>query len=198
MALFALAGALQFSIAVAQILLTIAIICWVGAARRPPRAIRGAARSSGRCSPTRGMTLVSAAFSADPRASLIDSKQLVLFLIVPRRRIVSRPASARHHADHRGASAARGERRVRHRPVRHPALRPARPAAAGNARPLHDLFGAADARHRASRSRALLFGTSDRTWAALVLPALGVAVALTFTRSARGRRLRRRRRCCSR
>ena len=29
------------------------------------------------------MTLVSAAFSADPRASLIDSKQLVLFLIVP-------------------------------------------------------------------------------------------------------------------
>ena len=29
----------------------------------------------------------------------------------------------------------------------------------------------------------LLFGKSDRTWAALVLPALGVAVALTFTRS---------------
>ena len=30
----------------------------------------------------------------------------------------------------------------------------------------------------------VLFGKSDRTWAALVLPALGVAVALTFTRSA--------------
>jgi len=29
----------------------------------------------------------------------------------------------------------------------------------------------------------LVFGTSDRTWAALVLPALGVAVALTFTRN---------------
>ena len=31
----------------------------------------------------------------------------------------------------------------------------------------------------------VLFGNSDRTWAALVLPALAVAVALTFTRSAR-------------
>jgi O-antigen ligase len=30
----------------------------------------------------------------------------------------------------------------------------------------------------------VIFGKSDRTWAALVLPALGVAVALTFTRSA--------------
>jgi O-antigen ligase len=30
----------------------------------------------------------------------------------------------------------------------------------------------------------VIFGNSDRTWAALVLPALGVAVALTFTRSA--------------
>jgi O-antigen ligase len=30
----------------------------------------------------------------------------------------------------------------------------------------------------------VIFGNSDRTWAALVLPALGVAVALTFTRGA--------------
>jgi O-antigen ligase len=30
----------------------------------------------------------------------------------------------------------------------------------------------------------VIFGNTDRTWAALVLPALGVAVALTFTRSA--------------
>jgi O-antigen ligase len=30
----------------------------------------------------------------------------------------------------------------------------------------------------------VIFGKSDRTWAALVLPALGVAVALTFTRGA--------------
>ena len=30
----------------------------------------------------------------------------------------------------------------------------------------------------------VLFGTRERTWAALVMPALAVAVALTFTRSA--------------
>ena len=43
----------------------------------------------------------------------------------------------------------------------------------------------------------LLFEPRDRMWAALVMPALVVAVALTLTRSAVGRRLRRGRRCCS-
>src|SRR5881392_1487583 len=57
-ALIAVAGALQFSIAVAQILLTVALVCWAA-------------------------TLVAAAFSSDPRASLADCKQLVLFLLVP-------------------------------------------------------------------------------------------------------------------
>src|SRR4029077_6122538 len=81
-ALFAMAGAVQFSIAAAQILLALALICWITLliVRRErfeapsffwPLAAYG------------GATLVSAALSPDPRTSLIDCKQLVLLLIVP-------------------------------------------------------------------------------------------------------------------
>ena len=82
-ALIAVAGALQFSIAVAQILLAIALVCWLALLDRAPRALRRAAFLLAARSPTRGITLVSAALSPDPRASLIDCKQLVLFLLVP-------------------------------------------------------------------------------------------------------------------
>ena len=82
LALFAVAGALVFSIAVAQIFLAIAVVCWLAllVTRRErmavpsffwPLALYGAA------------TLVSAAFSPEPRTSLIDCKQLVLFVLVP-------------------------------------------------------------------------------------------------------------------
>src|ERR1700756_5615349 len=81
LALFAMAGAVQFSIAAAQILLAVALICWIAllVSRRErfeapgffwPMVAYGAA------------TIVSAALSPDPRTSLIDCKQLVLFLIV--------------------------------------------------------------------------------------------------------------------
>ena len=82
LALFGVAGAVQFSIAAAQILLGVALICWIAllVVRRErfeapsffwPLLAYGAA------------TLVSAALSPDPRTSLIDCKQLVLFLLVP-------------------------------------------------------------------------------------------------------------------
>src|SRR3954469_8366859 len=181
LALFAMAGALQFSIAAAQILLGLALICWIVLllVRRErfeapaffwPIAAYGVA------------TLISAALSADPRTSLIDCKQLVLFLIVP---LVYRFAGGT-------------------RP--HPILSVIVPCAAISAvfgivqygilhydnlgqRPqgtlghwmtysglLMVVIGVAIAR--------VIFGQSDRPWAALVLPGLGVAVALTFTRGA--------------
>src|SRR5262245_5345799 len=82
LAVIGVAGAVQFSIAAAQILLTIAVLCWIGvlATRREqfdapgffrPLVVYGL------------LTLVSAAFSIDPRTSFIDCKQLVLFLLVP-------------------------------------------------------------------------------------------------------------------
>ena len=77
-----MAGAVQFSIAAAQILLALALICWITllVIRRErveapeffwPLLAYG------------GATLVSAALSPDPRTSLMDCKQLVLFLLVP-------------------------------------------------------------------------------------------------------------------
>jgi O-antigen ligase len=74
-------AALQFSIAAANILLVLALLMWLGhviALRRIdiPRFFYPLAAYA-------TLTLVSAAFSDDPHASFVDSKQLVLFLIVP-------------------------------------------------------------------------------------------------------------------
>jgi O-antigen ligase len=80
-ALLGFVAALQFSIAAANIFLALSLLMWLFnaiATRRLqvprffyPLAVYAAA------------TLVSAAFSDDPNASFVDSKQLVLFLIVP-------------------------------------------------------------------------------------------------------------------
>jgi O-antigen ligase len=74
-------SALQFSIAAANIFLALALLMWLGhvaALRRIeiPRFFYPLAAYA-------TLTLVSAAFSDDPNASFVDSKQLVLFLIVP-------------------------------------------------------------------------------------------------------------------
>src|SRR5450759_1786820 len=80
LALFGVAGAVQFSIAAAQILLAVALVCWVAVLFVRHERVEA---------PSffwplliyAGATLVSAAFSPDPRTSLTDCKQLVLFLI---------------------------------------------------------------------------------------------------------------------
>jgi O-antigen ligase len=80
--LLGMAAALQFSIAAANIFLALALLMWVvhiiTRTQRfeiprffYPLAVYAAA------------TLASAAFSDDPNASFVDSKQLVLFLVVP-------------------------------------------------------------------------------------------------------------------
>ena len=181
LALFGVAGALQFSIAIAQILLTLALLCWAAliAVRRErfevpaffwPLAVYAL------------LTLVSAAFSFDPRASFIDSKQLVLFLLVP---VVYRFVGGTRgytlmtvvvtcaaisaavgifqygilHYDHLGQ---RPQGTLSHW-MTYSGL-------------LMLVFAVALAR--------VLFGRGERTWAALVIPALVVAVAVTFTRGA--------------
>jgi O-antigen ligase len=181
LALFGVAGALQFSIAIAQILLTLALLCWVAliAVRRErfeapaffwPLALYAL------------LTLVSSAFSFDPRASFIDSKQLVLFLLVP---LVYRFVGGTRgytlmtvvvtcaaisaavgifqygilHYDHLGQ---RPQGTLSHW-MTYSGL-------------LMLVFAIALAR--------VLFGRGERTWAALVIPALVVAVAVTFTRGA--------------
>jgi O-antigen ligase len=74
-------SALQFSIAAANVFLGVALLMWLLhaiSARRidAPRFFYPLAAYA-------AATLVSAAFSDDPNASFVDSKQLVLFLIVP-------------------------------------------------------------------------------------------------------------------
>src|SRR5919201_6081233 len=82
LALFGGAGAVLFSIAAAQILLALAFLCWVTVIlvhreRSTVPAFFWALAAYA------AVTLVSAAFSPEPRVSLVDCKQLVLFLIVP-------------------------------------------------------------------------------------------------------------------
>jgi O-antigen ligase len=180
-ALVAMAGAVQFSIAIAQILLTVVVICWLGVliARHerievpyffwPLVAYAGA-------------TLVSAALSPDPRTSLIDCKQLVLFLLVP---LTYRFIGGRRAAilitvliSCAAASAVIG---IVQYGILHFDTMGRRPQGTlGHYMTYSGLLmlviGVATAR--------VLFGKGERTWAALVLPALAVAVALTETRSA--------------
>src|SRR5262245_14231934 len=80
--LLAFVAALQISIAAADVLFAAVLLCW------GVRAVRERTRLE---APAffvplvayGGLTLVSAAFSMDPLESLIDSRQLLLFLIVP-------------------------------------------------------------------------------------------------------------------
>ena len=82
-ALFGVAGALQFSIAAAQILLGIAALVLAGSCSPPARRGSRSPRFFWPLLAYAAITLVSAAFSSDPAASFVDSKQLALFLIVP-------------------------------------------------------------------------------------------------------------------
>jgi O-antigen ligase len=181
LALFGVAGALQFSIAIAQILLTISVVCWLAlliaeheSADVPPFAWPLALYVV--------LTLVSTAFSPEPRTSLMACKQMVLFVIIP--------LTCRF---------ARGERA--HTMVTVIVSCAAAAAAVGifqygvlhydnlGRRPQGTLG------HYMTYSGLLmlvicaavariLFGERDRLWATLVVPALVVTIPLTFARQA--------------
>jgi len=180
LALFGVAAALQFSIAIAQTLLAIALACWMALVvlRREriefprffwPLLIYAA------------LTLVSAAFSPERSQSFMDSKQLVLFLMVP--------LTYRFMRGNRGTtmitvivsagaiSAAAGifQYGILHYDIHNRAR-----GTLGHYMTFSGIvmlvLGVALAR--------ILFGKRDRLWAAMVIPALAVAVVVTFTRSA--------------
>jgi putative inorganic carbon (HCO3(-)) transporter len=82
LALLAFAAALQVSIAAADILLALATLLWIGLLVRNRERIE----VPGMFWPLAayaGATLVASVFSVDPGVSLVDSKQLVLLVIVP-------------------------------------------------------------------------------------------------------------------
>lgn len=181
LAIFGFATALQFSIAVAQILLAIAIVCWVALIVTKRERVT-APRFFVPLLVYAALTLVSAAFSPEPVRSLVDSRELVLFLIVP---LVYRFATGMRGGalitvivSAGAASAAVGIVEYGLFDYNHLGNRPT--GLLGHYMTYSGLLmliiGAALAR--------ILFGKRDRLWAALVMPALAVAIAFTFTRSA--------------
>ena len=181
LALAGVAGALQFSVAAAQILLTVALFCWV--AELVIHRERAEAPSFfWPLLAYAAITLVSAAFSADPRTSVIDCKQLVLFLLVPA--VYRFVGATRGHTlitvvlSCAAVSAAIGI--VQYGILHYDQLIQRPQGTLGHWMTYSGLLMIAIGLSVAR----LLFSKSDRTWAALVLPALVVAVALTSTRSA--------------
>jgi hypothetical protein len=181
-AIMGVAAMLEFSIAIAQVLVAVAVICWIATLVVRHERVE-VPRFFWPLAAYAGMTLVSAAFSMDPRAGLIGpGKQLVLFLLVP---ITCRFATGSRRMTlmtvvltSAAISAAFG---VFQYAILHYDFLGMRPRGTlGHWMTFSGLLMLA-----ASIAVArVLFGRGERTWAALVLPALAVGVAVTFTRSA--------------
>jgi O-antigen ligase len=174
-------GATQLSIAVAQILLGALLVCW----------IVGLVRDKGRpTAPTfftallayAGITLISTIFSVAPLESFIDDRQLLLFVIVPLVYDLARGQRATMATDViitvGAAAAAYGI--VQYGMLHFDSLGQRPRGTLGHymtySGTLMLVIGVAASR--------LVFGTRDRVWPALVMPALVVALSLTLTRSA--------------
>jgi O-antigen ligase len=179
--LLGFAAALQVSIAVAQILLTIATLLWIAVIVKNherfevpkmfwPLAAYGV------------MTLVASVFSVDPRVSLVDSKQLVLLVIVPltyrffkgRRALLATDVIITVGA----LSAAYGI--VQYLILNYDNLGRRPQGTMG----LYMTYSGLLMLVTCAAVSRVMFATHHRVWAALVLPALLLALAFTLTRSA--------------
>jgi O-antigen ligase len=180
-ALMGVAGALQFSIAAAQILLAVAVLCWLTllVTRRERLVVPFVFWP---LLAYAAITLVSTAFSPHPLTSLYQGKQLLLLVLVP---LTCRFMTGRRPLTMMtviltcaAVSAAVGI--VQYGILHYDNLGQRPQGTLGHYMTYSGLLmlviGVALAR--------VLFGRGERTWAALVMPALAVAVALTFTRGA--------------
>jgi O-antigen ligase len=179
--LLAFVGAVQISIAAAQILLSALLVCWLVGM------VRDRSRPS---APTffiallayAGITLLSSAFSLAPMESFSDDRQLLLFLIVPAVYDLARGQRAMLVTDViitvGAAAAAYGI--VQYGMLHFDSLGQRPRGTLGHymtySGTLMLVIGVAASR--------LVFGSRDRVWPALVMPALVVALSLTLTRSA--------------
>ncbi len=179
-ALLAFAAGLQFSIAVANAFLALAALIWLA------RLATGRDRfhAPGFFVPLAAYaaaTLVSAWCSTDPRASFVDSKQLVLFLIVPIVYSMARgtraPLLVQIVISVGAISAAVGV--VQYGVLQYDNLGRRAQGALGHYMTYSGLLMLVTC---AACARALF--TRDRTWPLLVLPALVAALAASFARSA--------------
>lgn len=174
-------GALQVSIAVAQVLLAVTLLSWIGLVAMG-RA-RFAAPSFFRPLLVYAvLTLVATVFSVDPRASFLDDKQLLLFLTVPAVYEIARGERARTAVrvviTVGAASAAYGI--IQYGILHYNNLGQRPQGAMGHYMTYSGLLMMV----ATTAAARLLFEKRDRAWPALVMPALLAALALTFTRSA--------------
>ncbi|MCC7418575.1 MAG: O-antigen ligase family protein [Acidobacteria bacterium] len=181
LALFGVAGGLQFSIAAAQMFLAVAALAWV-LMLATGRARFAAPRFFWPLAAYGALTLAAAAFSPDPAASFIDSRQLALFLLVP---ITYTFAAGPHGSTAMtviltcaAVSAALGI--VQYGILHYDNLGRRPQGTLGHYMTYSGLLMLVICVALAR----ILFGRGERTWAALVMPALAVAVALSFGRSA--------------
>ena len=179
--LLAFVAALQVSIALANILLTATLLGWAGIRLRD-RALPSAPPFFLALTAYALLTLIAAAFSVDPAESFVDSRQLLLFLIVPAVYDLARGGRASTVADViisvGAASAAFG---IVQYGVLHYDNLGQRPQGALTH---YMTYSGVLMLVICTAAARLIFGSRDRLWPALVMPALVVALALTFTRNA--------------
>jgi O-antigen ligase len=181
LAMYGVGALLQLSIAASQILLTVAVLCWVSVLVVDHERVR-APRFIWPLIVYAALTLLSAAFSIEPRVSLIDCKQLVLFLIVPiTYRFVTGARTSTMLTVVLSVGAASAALGIFQYGLLHYDYLGQRPRGLlGHYMTYSGLLmmvmGIAIAR--------LLFGRKDWLWPALVMPALVITLALTLSRSA--------------
>jgi O-antigen ligase len=180
--LLAFVASLQFSIAAANVLLTAALLCWVALLvrerRRPtappfflPLLVYAAA------------TMVSVAFSLNAGISIVDSKQLLLFAVVPMVFDLARRERADTVVDvvlAVGAASAAYGIVVQYGLQQYDNLGQRVQGALSH----YMTYSGVLMLVLCAAAARFLFGSRGRTWPALILPALVVAISLTLTRSA--------------
>jgi O-antigen ligase len=174
-------ASLQISIAAANILLALMLVCWV-AQLIQDRTLPAVPRFFWALVAYAVVTVAISVFSLDPSTSIVDDKQLLLFVIVPAVYQIARGERASLVIDViisvGAASAAYG---IIQYGLLHYDNLGRRPEGAMSHYMTYSgllmlVICAAAAR--------LIFGRQGRTWPALVMPALVVALALTLGRSA--------------
>ena len=174
-------ASLQISIAAANILLALMLVCWTTQLVQD-RTLPAVPYFFWPLAAYAAVTVVISAFSLDPATSIVDDKQLLLFVIVPAVYQIARGERASLVVDVivsvGAASAAYG---IIQYGLLHYDNLGRRPEGAMSHYMTYSgllmlVICAAAAR--------LIFGRQGRTWPALVMPALVVALALTLGRSA--------------
>ena len=171
--------AVQFSIGVAHALFALTLIGWVAlliVERRRPHAPRFAIPLGLYAV----LTLVSAILSTDPTTSVIDSRQLFLFLLVP----MTYDLITSEWADHAAtailsAGAVSGLVGIGQYAILNYNLDQRPHGTLG----MYMTYSGLTMLIVCLAVAQVLFARNGRTWAALVVPALAVALAVTFTRN---------------